>query len=687
MKKLIFIFLMVITSLFSFGNTIINGVSNFKTPCVNAEYKYWLEPATGSDVDWSIQGANHTNHLGLTSDTIYITWTEVLPGQSSLQALTLAGQNIASIILNVKSIPVPTLTGSNNICQGTQVEYITEPNMSNYIWNVPNNSYEYSSTDHSKIKVTWTNSGNNSVSVSYDSPFGCRSQNPTLLPVTVNAKPNVSILGDNSVCGGEHTYSTSISYPSYKWSVNGGGYGVNGSTSATYDINWVFPNSTGIVGVEVVDNHTCKNTSQLAVVVQNVVIPSLLGNPNSCVGTSNTYSTDENQSEYVWQVNGGSIISGQGTNTINVLWTVSGYPNLSVSYKSPEGCMASKSVSINVSTQPISNIVGVLDTIYNSNSIYHTNPNMTNYTWKVVGGDILSDSTNSNINVHWSTIGTGSISVNFNNNGCVSNTTTKSIILTPSICMITYDSTENFNRIYFNTIPDTFAYYNIYKWNDVSTWEKIGEISADSTTFLDTTSVPYQSPYKYKISVSTPESSLSPEHKTIWLHYEQTSQDLMWTEYKGYEFDSYEIWRKVDQGPWELIATKPNDNLVYTDNYIGGGVRSYFIQVIPFCTPNLKSSNYTIKSNVQKIGINGIFENKVNSLKVYPNPTRDNLTVDLKNGINYIEIYDMNGKILFNTETADDKLKINVSSYTIGLYLIKVKNGYETYLGKFQKVN
>jgi hypothetical protein len=67
---------------------------------------------------------------------------------------------------------------------------------------------------------------------------------------------------------------------------------------------------------------------------------------------------------------------------------------------------------------------------------------------------------------------------------------------------------------------------------------------------------------------------------------------------------------------------------------------------------------------------------------MYPNPTSDLLTVDLSkyNGRSLnIQIYDLSGFRVFDlSEYSKDALRMNVSGYKAGLYLIQISDGKST---------
>lgn len=65
-------------------------------------------------------------------------------------------------------------------------------------------------------------------------------------------------------------------------------------------------------------------------------------------------------------------------------------------------------------------------------------------------------------------------------------------------------------------------------------------------------------------------------------------------------------------------------------------------------------------------------ETKNNLLKVYPNPAKDHVVIsNISKGAN-ISVYDLSGKMLFQTKSSGNSLNINTSTYKNGLYLVKV---------------
>ena len=73
-----------------------------------------------------------------------------------------------------------------------------------------------------------------------------------------------------------------------------------------------------------------------------------------------------------------------------------------------------------------------------------------------------------------------------------------------------------------------------------------------------------------------------------------------------------------------------------------------------------------------------------NQLKIYPNPAKNSINVEVKNAVS-IEIADVLGKIVLSKNTSTDN-QIDVSSLEQGVYFVKIINlKNETFVEKFMK--
>jgi hypothetical protein len=75
-------------------------------------------------------------------------------------------------------------------------------------------------------------------------------------------------------------------------------------------------------------------------------------------------------------------------------------------------------------------------------------------------------------------------------------------------------------------------------------------------------------------------------------------------------------------------------------------------------------------------------------ISIYPNPFTNILNVNMKNcnsDVKFIEIYELRGKKVFESQTIKDKIILNIDNYPCGLYFIKVTTDTTYFLEKVIK--
>ncbi len=70
----------------------------------------------------------------------------------------------------------------------------------------------------------------------------------------------------------------------------------------------------------------------------------------------------------------------------------------------------------------------------------------------------------------------------------------------------------------------------------------------------------------------------------------------------------------------------------------------------------------------------------VNSIKIYPNPAKEYIILSALENDLQVEIYDMLGKKILQTQTLAFQTKINIDSISKGVYLVKISNSKSQYL-------
>ncbi|MBN1252647.1 MAG: C10 family peptidase [Bacteroidales bacterium] len=134
-----------------------------------------------------------------------------------------------------------------------------------------------------------------------------------------------------------------------------------------------------------------------------------------------------------------------------------------------------------------------------------------------------------------------------------------------------------------------------------------------------------------------------------------------------------------------LWNTEETTQTITFNGNIGSGNYSYYVKVT---NDNMCENSDTILITVQNItDINEISFDK--SIKLYPNPAKDNLTIEFVNkskSVTYIEIYDISGNLIIQKEFKNSlqffKEKINLQQLKSGTYMIRIKNSDNLILKK-----
>ena len=162
--------------------------------------------------------------------------------------------------------------------------------------------------------------------------------------------------------------------------------------------------------------------------VNTVTIQAISGNNSVCVNSGNyNYSSGTGMLSYFWTLSsGGLLISGQGTNTIQVTWTTPGSHNVSLSYTDQHGCIPPSPASLAVTVHPLPGTAGIISgpsSVCDQTSavLYFVQPveNALTYVWSVPQGcSIVSGQLSDSVYVEFpSGASSGVISV-YGNNLC-----------------------------------------------------------------------------------------------------------------------------------------------------------------------------------------------------------------------------------------------------------------------------
>lgn len=252
-----------------------------------------------------------------------------------------------------------------------------------------------------------------------------------------------------------------------------------------------------------------------------------------------------------------------------------------------------------------------------------------------------------------------------------------------SVCYVTGDTMPgNHNRIYFNN-PAMYnvQYFQVLRESTVQgVFDFIGQANPQDTSFLDLVSNNQAQSFSYKVRVIDSCGNFSNEsnaHTTILLQANlsaSNSVNLSWTPYNGTGYTSYYLYRSINGGVFNLLATLPASQLSFND--ITANVTNnqylYFISiVVPNC--DFTKANNIVRSNIKDLSndVSDIQENYINNLfQLVPNPTSGLSTIVEQNDQTFYFycVLDSNGQII---QSSTDK-QIDLSNYSAGVYFLEI---------------
>ena len=147
---------------------------------------------------------------------------------------------------------------------------------------------------------------------------------------------------------------------------------------------------------------------------------AISGKAESCLGTD-TYSIPtfpEPGSEIVWRVDGGEIVRGQGSSSIEVNWTNAGRNGVFVSRVNFCGAGETSFREVQVLSNPPSNLVIQGEgTVCQEQVSTYSLPQVpgSTYNWVLTGGELVQGQGTRTIQVRWTTAGPGLLSVELEN--------------------------------------------------------------------------------------------------------------------------------------------------------------------------------------------------------------------------------------------------------------------------------
>ena len=270
-------------------------------------------------------------------------------------------------------------------------------------------------------------------------------------------------------------------------------------------------------------------------------------------------------------------------------------------------------------------------------------------------------------------------------------------------CLVSVTASDQNVIIWEKPTASNISGYNIYR-NIAGSYALIGFHPYDSLSeYTDVTFGvdPNVTSYRYKVSVVDTcgfESGLSFYHETIHLTANvgiNGEVNLIWDDYEGAPFNSYNIMvDSIGSGNYSLVASVSAGSFTYTDLTPPQDSANYIIEVVldSTCTSTAKANHNTTRSNKNKVqGLGGttvaLTNLVLNKTKVYPNPARDIVNIQLPGSDKWsYQVFNVVGKLITETQNVNvDQITLSIKDWPKGVYILKLKIGKQTINKKIVK--
>ncbi|RMG97227.1 MAG: PKD domain-containing protein, partial [Chloroflexi bacterium] len=377
-----------------------------RKPCIGAcdstAIKYYTPLTSGSTYSWKIDGGTIINGAG--TNQITVVWGNT--GQGSLVLIeTNQWGCVDSVVecITINESPEAKFLSPANVCVNTGVSFLDQSSPAgdivSWYWDFGDGNV---TTAQNPVHA-FSSGGTYTVTLVVMTACHCRDTATAVITVDPAQGPEIEcptpVCADSCV-----SYSTPANCSSYLWTVTGGTL-VSGQGTNTIEVCW----SSGPVGTISLQVSGC--SPNLCNIPTVVYIPILDDNLN--INGPNPVCQFEIEkyclpvypgSIYNWSVNGGTILSGQNTQCIQVQWGAGPQGSVAVNVTNPLlGCQGSDSINVDILPEFFISTLNE-EVCLDDTTMLFAWPG-TGFTWYVTGGTIISGQGTSNVNVHWTSPG------------------------------------------------------------------------------------------------------------------------------------------------------------------------------------------------------------------------------------------------------------------------------------------
>lgn len=275
---------------------------------------------------------------------------------------------------------------------------------------------------------------------------------------------------------------------------------------------------------------------------------------------------------------------------------------------------------------------------------------------------------------------------------------------TPNICMVTVDSLSINNEIYWEkSLYNNVDSFIVYREVSANLYKRIGAVSKNAySMYTDTNRSigpnkgdPNFTSYKYKLQIRDTCGNYGVKslwHQTLFIQ-DQQNGNFNWNSYaiesSSTSVNNYNLKRRDLATGTETLVGSTSSNL-FTDPQYGSVWNTnikWLVDAVGFnCNPTLKlNPNNTLAQKIKTKSnhandkslptkVKDITSIIIEGLKLYPNPAKDMLTIEI-NKIDEavgIELNDLLGQTLTKINTVESINTINTSNYMSGIYFLNI---------------
>jgi gliding motility-associated-like protein len=253
--------------------------------------------------------------------------------------------------------------------------------------------------------------------------------------VFVNEVPPVDLGADLTICSGESvTLNAIVPGPfvlAYQWST--------GETGSSITVMPLADSTYFITVTDITSGFFSIDSIHVLVATLPLGQPVINGPDEECLMEVGSYAVAgvSGATTYTWIISGGTLLSGQGTQSVNVEWTTPGTQNIMLVVANDCGSLPAVMLNTNIMTIPVlaGPVNGFTDPCVFSPSPYSvaSATDALTYTWSVAGGGVITSGQGTTaIVVDWNGAISGTVCVEANNDCGVSSPVCLNIMPTQS---------------------------------------------------------------------------------------------------------------------------------------------------------------------------------------------------------------------------------------------------------------